>query len=62
MVKSCNNCGYRKGSISFGTCLLSGHDATIERQIPTKCGEQFQNWVQRESVWYKIKAYFSEDK
>lgn len=50
--RSCKNCGHRSGSVSWGTCMLSGVDCTVERRIPTKCGQDFQGWTYKEKIVY----------
>ena len=60
--RTCYNCGHRNGGMNYGKCMLSGHYCTTERQIPTVCGRNFDNWIQRpkrkglkqwlQSLWY----------
>lgn len=61
MVKTCENCAYRKGSYDKGHCLLGGVHCTTERQYPTRCGENFENWQQRArpSRWNIINYFYN---
>jgi len=57
-IRTCSTCGHKKGS----TCMVSGVTCTVERQYPTRCGLDFENWTPRPkrigfkkwllSLWY----------
>lgn len=56
LVKTCLNCGYKNDD----NCLYSGYTCKIERQSPTKCGQNFEAWKPADGVtvpakipWYK---------
>ena len=61
-VKTCKTCAYRDGVTFNGAkCMLSGFYCTTERQSPSVCGQNFENWVQRPpSIWQKL--FFGEKK
>jgi hypothetical protein len=46
-VRNCMNCAHRKGSYTFGKCMLSGYYCETERQHPTVCGVNFERWKRR---------------
>lgn len=54
-IKSCSTCEHRKGFSEFALCLLSGHFCSVERRHPTRCGEDFNGWQKRLSIFERLK-------
>lgn len=50
IIKSCQNCAYRKGEFARGgVCLLTGRSCIVQRRHPTGgCDENFSGWVRSE--------------
>lgn len=53
--RTCVNCGYRRGSIKYGTCLLSGIYPDLTRNYrQTVCNKQFSGWIARPGLIRRI--------
>lgn len=57
-VKNCITCAHRKGTYHWGDCMLSGCYCTTERKFPQRCGINFDGWVQRKTIFVRIKEWF----
>lgn len=59
MLKNCSNCAYARGSFEDGVCSLSGFYMTVERKIPTECGDNFERWIKKETLFEKIGRFLN---
>jgi len=57
-IKNCMTCAHRKGSFTFGKCLVSGYHVEVERKVPQVCGRDFKAWQPRPSIFVRIKQFF----
>lgn len=53
IIKSCENCAYRRGGFRWGgECLLTGYLCKVQRMHPTGgCDKNFSGWVERPKPW-----------
>lgn len=46
--RTCVNCGYRRGSVKYGVCLLSGKYPDMTRTFNKDlCNANFSGWIPR---------------
>jgi len=57
IVKSCSTCEHRTGLTN--NCSLSGFYCSTERRYPTKCGQDYDGWVQRLGIFQRIRFVFT---
>lgn len=56
--KTCATCAHCAGwPISLSKCMKSGFYAEVERKYPKVCDEDFSGWVERESIFRRVKAW-----
>jgi hypothetical protein len=53
VIKTCQNCAYRKGGFtSLGVCLRTGYLCKVMRMHPGGvCDENFSGWAERQKPW-----------
>ena len=53
VIKSCENCAYRRGGFGQGgLCLLTGRHCTIQRAFSDdRCDKNFSGWIERPKPW-----------
>lgn len=53
--RTCVNCGYRRGLMQFGKCLLTGAYVDLGREyLDKRCDSNFSGWVPRPSIFARI--------
>lgn len=61
VVKTCDNCLYRKGASIYATCKLGGYFCSTERKFPSLCGKHYEKWLPRPpSNWDLLKKRIKE--
>ena len=56
-IRTCKTCGHKKRD----KCMLSGYYIETERKYPTKCGTNFDGWIQsppKIGIFKAIKHFF----
>lgn len=54
--RTCATCAHRSG-VLMARCMLSGYYTTVERKMPTVCGQDFAGWRLREPLLRRVQAW-----